>query len=194
MRYSTKIFYTAIVTLFLFGGVFCGVQSASAADSKELPRKKEALNTLTPKVVGLAHQYGAANLDKKPVLLDQLIAYATERENILKDLMELDAKSALQFAISEESRKTFPSSAQDHIEKKVTDLRGTYELMVADDFVHGKADYKHKVRTADGEWYSLHFADTEQRPITPGAEVTLDGLNVGRDIAVEKILEKGGKS
>ncbi len=143
------------------------------------------LQALTLQLLALNRNFSAASSPQKAQLLSQIDSIASEREQILKELIERNPGQALRLSLSTDLKKAMPEKIQTQIEEEVA-LEGTLEHTHLDDFDNKISTHYYTLKTADGD-YSLHFTKEPNIPLG-SMKAKVQGLEILKQIAVDNSI------
>lgn len=121
-----------------------------------LPEQASEAAQRTQSIVTMAKQYRRAVAEEKADLLEQMVALALERQQLLLQLVEDNPGAVLRVALPAKLRAQLPEEARFYVEQRL-ELEGTLEVLV-EDYENGSQRLRHALRTELGEQFSLHFA------------------------------------
>ena len=148
----------------------------TAAGPPEIERAYQLTNAL----MGLSQAYQQASGAAKTKALDDLLAAASERYDLLTGLVESDPRTLLDVALSEEELAKIPPQAESVLEKH-RKQKGKLQVFYEDYAEYGQ---RRHVLQADGEELSLKFADETPETLSD-AEVSVAGVQVGAALVLE---------
>jgi M6 family metalloprotease-like protein len=143
-------------------------QARSAANKKAERQSAEQTQAL----LALSQQWQQAPTEAKSAALHQLQAKAAERQALLLDLVETSPAQVLSAILSADQQSGMPAEVQAMLEQKL-EIEGDAEV-VMEDYADGSHRLRHFVKTAAGERFELHFANTP-RSIASGQPVRAKG-------------------
>ncbi|MGQ7960134.1 Ig-like domain-containing protein [Pseudomonas sp. SP16.1] len=126
----------------------------------------------TQALLALSQQWQQAPTDAKGAALRQLQAKAAERQALLLDLAATSPAQVLSATLSADQQSGMPAEVQAMLEQKL-EIEGDAEV-VMEDYADGGHRLRHFVKTAAGERFELHFANTP-RFIASGQPVRAKG-------------------
>lgn len=152
---------------------------ASFADPASLPKRNASAEALTHRLVALDARHRKAERAAKPAILDELIAAAAERQQLLASLIEDDPAQVLRVALPPGLRAGLPPGARPYLEESVR-VEGELEAVYEDSERASRLRYFLK---AGDDRFSLHFAS--KPPALPsGARIRVEGVDVDGALAL----------
>ncbi|MEH6576268.1 MAG: Ig-like domain-containing protein [Amphritea sp.] len=115
----------------------------------------------------------APSASKKATALQNLIAKAEARRDMLAELIRTNPAEALRVAIPEEKQAGMPAEVLEMLEQKI-EIEGELEAVITD-YEDGSFKLSHVLKTPFGENFELHLAD-KNRNFASGTQVSVNGL------------------
>ncbi|MCO4757588.1 MAG: hypothetical protein KC477_06175, partial [Oceanospirillaceae bacterium] len=147
--------------------------AAASAYSNPAATRKTATNTTSDFISAhkqWAQAQGAAN---KAQALNNLVAKAEARREMLAELIKTNPAEALRVAIPEDKQVGLPQKALDLLEQRV-EVEGKLEVLY-EDYDDGSHKLRRFLNTEFNERFELHFAG-KNKHLENGANVSINGL------------------
>lgn len=152
------------------------VQAHQVADSNPNPLAE----SLTQDLVNLGTRHQVAHPDRKAPLLHDLLAVATERQQLLSALAADDPGEVIRVALPADFRAGLPLEVQALVEEEM-ELEGELEILHEDRDVGSR--YLHFLQIA-GTRFALHFAADPPTTLATGARIRAKGIRVEQVLAL----------
>jgi len=137
------------------------------------PQQTKA-QTLTINLFGLNSAYQNASPEAKAQALDELLSVATERHDLLVDLIESDPAAISQVTLPADVRAAMPEEVRNFIEQKV-EFAGELKV-IYEDYDNGQHHLRYRLKDINSNSrVSLHFEDLP-KGLTSGQQVSAQGV------------------
>ena len=160
------------------------IKTFMASTRSKLPN--DSINTSIKELADLNDEYNQNNKGFSPLslenktkdILKNMISKAKERQSLLKELAYTNPEKVLEYAVTEEERKQYPSAVQNELEKNVN-KEGILETLHFDDFENKTSIYEYFIfNKASKEKINVFFTNSENALPSAGAKVSLRGLEI----------------
>ncbi|MBU0598142.1 hypothetical protein KKF61_04055 [Patescibacteria group bacterium] len=105
------------------------------------------------------------------------------RKEVVIELMKNDPEIALEQILGKDNRNIIEQTTKNCVEKIIT-VEGKIEIIEADDFENKVSYSSYYLKTAEGSYYELHFADVTPNNLISGSSVAVSGYNLDNHILV----------
>lgn len=177
----TPALYFAFLLFSFFLFHTATVQAASNAPLTKQPPKQQKIGKFTAELNQLLSRYRRASSGEQTQLEQQLNAIATERQQLLAEVVEFDPQTVLKYALPAKVQKQFPARVQEKFEQWVH-AQGKFEIYF-EDHEEVKDSRLLFYLNQDGKRFPLSVAGDKLPIDTSGHNVRMQGV----------LVSKGGK-
>jgi hypothetical protein len=179
LRHNARLL---VLALTLFALASPGLCHEAAPPVPQAGRSATA-KALTQSLIAGHGAYREARTAERQQRLDELLAIAAERREVLLALIESNPGEALRLALPEALSAGMPGEVQEYVEHWA-EWEGALQVLYEDYEDPRQSRHLHFLETGAGERLSLHFAGGARGFLT-GARVWVRGVSIDNAVALE---------